>query len=128
MKNLLLIFVLISVTSCTIFSQDFEWENFKIKFKKGYRSLSHELERKAIFIATLESIEEHNAKYEAGLSTYYQGVNFYSDWTWEEFESILLRQPISDQKVCYDYNCINSHRHHAEREFVTNNYLFSKSY
>ena len=105
MRNLLLIFVLISVTSGTIFSQDFEWENFKIKFKKGYRSLSHELERKAIFIATLESIEEHNAKYEAGLSSYFQGVNFYSDWTWEEFERILMNKPIFDKSVSTDNIC-----------------------
>ena len=97
MINLLLIFVLISVTSCTIFSQDFEWENFKVKFKKSYRSLSHELERKSIFLSTLESIEEHNAKYELGLSTYFQGVNFYSDWTWEEFERILMKKPIFDK-------------------------------
>ena len=102
MRNLLLIFTLISVTSCSILSQDFQWENFKIKFKKSYRSSSHELERKAIFLSTLESIEEHNAKYEAGLSTYFQGVNFYSDWTWEEFERILMKKPIFDKAVSSD--------------------------
>ena len=90
MKNILLIFALISVTSCSILSQDFHWERFKNKFEKSYRSLSHELERKMIFLSTLESIEEHNAKYENGLSTYFQGVNYYSDWTWEEFEETLL--------------------------------------
>ena len=99
MKNILLIFALISVTSCSILSQDFQWENFKNKFEKSYRSLSHELERKTIFLSTLESIEEHNAKYEAGLSSYFQGVNFYSDWTWEEFERILMKKPIFDKTV-----------------------------
>ena len=108
MRNLLLIFALISVTYCSILSQDFQWENFKIKFKKSYRSSSHELERKAIFLSTLESIEEHNAKYEAGLSTYFQGVNFYSDWTWEEFERILMMKPIFDKAVSSDNFCLEN--------------------
>ena len=108
MRNLLLIFALISVTYCSILSQDFQWENFKIKFKKSYRSSSHELERKAIFLSTLESIEEHNAKYEAGLSTYFQGVNFYSDWTWEEFERILMKKPIFDNVVSSDNICLEN--------------------
>lgn len=86
MKSLIILAV-ISVASCATISQ---WEEFKLKFKKGFRSNAHEEERKAIFMSTLESIEEHNAKYENGLSTYFQGVNYYSDWTWEEFEETLL--------------------------------------
>ena len=67
-------------------SKDQQWENFKLKFDKQYKNLDHEFERKSIFLSTLESIEKHNVKYEQGISTYYQGVNSFSDWTWDEFK------------------------------------------
>ena len=67
-------------------SKDQQWENFKLKFDKQYINLDHEFERKSIFLSTLESIEKHNIKYEQGISTYYQGVNLFSDWTWDEFK------------------------------------------
>merc|ERR1712062_677914 len=72
--------------------QQSQWEDFKIKFGKSYRSLSHEAERRNIFMSTLNEIEEHNALYEQGLSTYFQGVNFYSDWTWDEFQNTILME------------------------------------
>ena len=71
-------------------SKDQQWENFKLKFDKQYKNLDHEFERKSIFLSTLESIEKHNVKYEQGISTYYQGVNSFSDWTWDEFKSQYL--------------------------------------
>ena len=71
-------------------SKDQQWENFKLKFDKQYKNLDHEFERKSIFLSTLESIEKHNIKYEQGISTYYQGVNLFSDWTWNEFKSQYL--------------------------------------
>ena len=43
-------------------------------------------------MSTLNEIEEHNALYEQGLSTYFQGVNFYSDWTWDEFQNTILME------------------------------------
>ena len=43
-------------------------------------------------MSTLNQIEEHNALYEQGLSTYFQGVNFYSDWTWDEFQNTILME------------------------------------
>ena len=76
--------VLFFVIACFVTikgSQDQEWQNFKVKFGKGFKSFRHEVERKAIFMENLHKIESHNARFEAGLTTYKQGINFYSDWT-----------------------------------------------
>jgi len=83
--------VIISVASCeATLSRDAQWEEFKLTFKKGYRNLEQESERKAIFMAHLDAIETHNAKFEAGLSTYKQGINQFSDITFDEFQNTVL--------------------------------------
>merc|ERR1712226_1536069 len=41
-------------------------------------------------MARLDAIDAHNAKFEAGLSTYKQGINQFSDLTFEEFENTVL--------------------------------------
>merc|ERR1712062_661177 len=78
------------ISACAAVSRDAQWEEFKLTFKKGYRNLDQESERKGIFMAHLDAIEAHNAKFEAGLSTYKQGINQFSDLTFEEFENTVL--------------------------------------
>ena len=55
-------------------------------------------------MSNVEQIEKHNLKFEQGLSTYKQGVNAYSDWTWEEFQDRFLLKSQNDTlkgyKVC----------------------------
>merc|ERR1711992_368371 len=89
-----LLFVVTTVAFSAKIPQQSQWEDFKMKFRKNYRSLSHEAERKNIFMSTLNDIEKHNALYEQGLTTYYQGVNFYSDWTWDEFKNTVLMETV----------------------------------
>lgn len=50
-----------------------------------------------IFVKTLAQIEEHNAKYAKGETTYTQGLNHMSDWTEEERSRLTggLRMPES---------------------------------
>ena len=50
-------------------------------------------------MTTLEEVEAHNAKYDVGLSTYKQGINFYSDWTWDEFKNTVLMREIVDAQL-----------------------------
>merc|ERR1712038_545114 len=78
------------ISACAAVSRDAQWEEFKLTFKKGYRNLEQESERKAIFMAHLDAIETHNAKFEAGLSTYKQGINQFSDITFDEFQNTVL--------------------------------------
>merc|ERR1711976_1009277 len=95
MKLVVFLFACLAFASS---STEQEWANFKLKSGKGYRSLAHEAERKAIFMTSLEKIESHNAKFEAGLTTYKQGINYYSDWTWEEFKDVILMEEQSSQR------------------------------
>merc|ERR1712001_123482 len=84
------IIALALISACAAVSRDAQWEEFKLTFKKGYRNLDQESERKAIFMAHLDAIETHNAKFEAGLSTYKQGINQFSDITFDEFQNTVL--------------------------------------
>ena len=94
--------VIISVASCeATLSRDAQWEEFKLTFKKGYRNLEQESERKAIFMAHLDAIETHNAKFEAGLSTYKQGINQFSDITFDEFQNTVLMREQSEVPVSH---------------------------
>merc|ERR1712012_76078 len=97
MKGLLIALALISTAAAI--SRDVQWEAFKLKFKKGYRSLEQENERKEIFMSTLDTIEKHNIKFEAGLSTYKQGINQFSDLTFEEFSNTVLMREVQDSSV-----------------------------
>ena len=66
-----------------------------------------EANRKQIFLNNLEEVEKHNAKFDLGLSTYRQGINFYSDWTWEEFQNQLLLKPQPELAFVSIYNFPN---------------------
>ena len=106
MKLFIFVLAFVAIANC---SPEQEWENFKIKFEKGFKSLVEETERKAIFMENLDKVESHNAKFEAGLTTYKKGINQYSDWTWEEFKEIVLmkEQPSQQRNV-----------HHSKRSLV----------
>jgi len=95
MRGLFVALALISACAATL-SRDAQWEEFKLTFKKGYRNLEQESERKAIFMAHLDAIETHNAKFEAGLSTYKQGINQFSDITFDEFQNTVLMREQSE--------------------------------
>merc|ERR1712001_693878 len=91
------------ISACAAVSRDAQWEEFKLTFKKGYRNLEQESERKAIFMAELDAIETHNVKFEAGLSTYKQGINQYSDLDFEEFKNTVLMTEVHDRNA-KEYN------------------------
>ena len=95
--KLFILALALAVVNC---SYDQEWENFKLRFEKGFRSIVHESERKAVFIENLREIEKHNGRFEIGLTTYKKGINYYSDWTWDEFKHVvLMKEQVS--KVIY---------------------------
>merc|ERR1712012_934411 len=96
MKSFIFVLAFVAIAQC---SPEQKWESFKIKYGKGFKSLVEETERKAIFMENLNKVETHNAKFEAGLTTYKQGINQYSDMTWEEFkEVVLMKEQSSEQK------------------------------
>ncbi|CAG5129259.1 unnamed protein product [Candidula unifasciata] len=64
------------------------WEQFKLEHKRVY-NVSEESKRFAIFIDNVKIIERHNWQFHNGLTTYWMDINQFSDWTEEEFQSIL---------------------------------------
>ena len=91
------IIALTFVAACSALSRDAQWEEFKLKYKKGYRNLEQDSERKAIFMSNLDNIEAHNVKFEAGQSRYSQAVNQYSDLTFDEFANTVLMREVQDK-------------------------------
>ncbi|XP_045461401.1 cysteine proteinase 1-like [Harmonia axyridis] len=62
------------------------WGDFKRKFNKSYPSITEAEKRFNIFKENVRSIDQHNALYEEGKSTYFMGINQFTDWTNEEYK------------------------------------------
>ncbi|KAJ8315500.1 hypothetical protein KUTeg_007650 [Tegillarca granosa] len=56
-----------------------EWEKFKNNHGKTYENLKEEEHRFGVFTRNLEYIKKHNTEYNAGLHSYYLGVNHLAD-------------------------------------------------
>merc|ERR1712141_877517 len=95
----LVIAALISLAASASVGRNQQWDDFKVKFNKGFRDLKHESERRAVFEANLDTIEAHNVKYEKGLSSYKMGINQFTDMTYEEFSNIVLMDPRDSEHV-----------------------------
>lgn len=84
--NVLLLAVCLGVASCEymgVVSSDFE--AYKSSFGKVYSSDETAM-RRAIFEKNVEYINQHNALYVQGKSSYYMGLNAFTDWTHEEHD------------------------------------------
>ncbi|BFZ04431.1 hypothetical protein BsWGS_07471 [Bradybaena similaris] len=66
------------------------WEQFKIDHKRVYKSAREERQRFAIFMDNVKKIERHNWQFHNGLTTYWMDINQFSDWTDEEWRSMLV--------------------------------------
>lgn len=71
------------------------WTEFKQTHDKKYTSTEHESLKFSVFQKNLEMIEKHNAEFEQGNKTYTLGVNFYADWTFDEFKHTYLGTKLS---------------------------------
>ena len=65
------------------------WNKFKDEHGKQYEA-SVEAYRFAIFKKNTDLIEKHNEEFAQGLHTYTLGLNYFADWTVEEFRSKML--------------------------------------
>lgn len=66
------------------------WNNFKKSHGKTYLSEEHEQFRFDQFRKNLEVIEKHNSEYSMGMHTYTLGVNYFADWSFEEFKNKMF--------------------------------------
>ena len=85
MKVLLVISVLLALSLADERTLQ-KFRDFKLKYKKTYRSIDEEVDRLKIFRANLAEIEAHNS----GRSSYKKGVNQFTDLTKEEFKDTYL--------------------------------------
>ncbi|XP_055857230.1 digestive cysteine proteinase 1-like [Episyrphus balteatus] len=66
--------------SCT----DASWAEYKAKFNKNYPDPAEDLRHHNIYCEKLAQINEHNAKFQKGESTFEMGVNQFTDMSAKE--------------------------------------------
>ena len=101
MKFLVVQIALFSLAACASVGRNKQWEDFNLKFNKGYRDLKHESERRIVFESNVDLIERHNDFYEKGLSTYKMGINQFTDMTYEEFSNTILMETVTPNDAAH---------------------------
>jgi len=66
-----------------------QWEDFKASFGKSYSSEAEEQQRFEIWQENSRRVEQHNAEYEAGQTTFTMAINSFGDMTNEEFSATM---------------------------------------
>ncbi|KAK6620832.1 hypothetical protein RUM43_011128 [Polyplax serrata] len=65
-----------------------EWDLFKSQYGKSYENPSEEYRRMRIFMNNLNTISEHNLKYQKGEVSFEVGINKFSDMLSEEVDDL----------------------------------------
>ena len=86
---------------------DVTWNQFKQEHGKVYKNEEEEKERQAIFMDNIQRIEEHNLLYFNDQSSYYMGVNQFTDKTEEEYK---------------EYNKLQIHKKNPSSKFSCSKY------
>ncbi|GAB6027064.1 hypothetical protein CHUAL_013791 [Chamberlinius hualienensis] len=86
MRSAIVFCCLIAIAFST---NDSEWENFKIKFGRKYKSPTEEYYRKKIFLNNKLTIDRHNQRYAEGRSTFTLGINQLADLTTKEYNDLM---------------------------------------
>ncbi|XP_028749503.1 protein CTLA-2-beta-like isoform X1 [Peromyscus leucopus] len=79
-------------------SLDAEWEEWKMNFKKSY-SPDEEGHRRAMWEKNKKIVDNHNADYEQGKTSFTMGLNGFSDMTDEEFRTNCLGKSKSPEDL-----------------------------
>jgi len=89
-KCWLILLVQLSVVTLSYSSSD--WEQFKAKYGKVFKSFDEEILHKERFEVNLKKIREHNKLFLSGLESYSQGVNQFTDM---EFQKALPKNRLT---------------------------------
>ena len=78
-------------TAASVFDSklDTHWTQYKLKHRKEYPSIRHEIGRRIIWENNLKHIQKHNLEYDLGHHTYHLGMNHFGDMTHEEFLALV---------------------------------------
>ncbi|CAG9857272.1 unnamed protein product [Phyllotreta striolata] len=88
-KNILLIFTLRLLFANALTVQE-SWVKFKNDFNKTYRNIVNEILDMEVFQENFKIIYQHNARYNAGLETYFMSINQFADVSPGEFSKQLV--------------------------------------
>lgn len=93
------------ISSRTDTKGETEFARWMLEHGRVY-SMEDYVYRYAVFKKTVETVNEHNARYERGEESYYMAVNMFADLTDEEFAARYLTKesPIAPEA----YNCTGS--------------------
>lgn len=90
MKAFIFAGLLVVAVSATLLEELGEkFRAFKLEHGKTYKNQAEETLRFNIFKNNVRAIEEHNALYEQGHTSYKKGINKFTDMTKEEFTAML---------------------------------------
>jgi len=63
-----------------------DWAAYKVQFGKSY-GVREDNMRRELYLAAIAKINQHNAEYDQGKWTWWQGPNDFLDWTQEEYDA-----------------------------------------
>lgn len=96
------------VVLCLVLAQTFakindpEWDAFKARFNKRYVDENNEFRHYATYKARKAEILEHNQRYVEGKTSYYKGINQFSDMEYEEVKRVSMGFKVKQSKPLSD--------------------------
>ena len=79
-----------------------EWNNFKVKHEKVYKTLSEDFQRLLIWTKSKKEVEKHNKLFELGKISYRKAVNKFSDMTSTELRKFYTGLKIEKSTGGYE--------------------------
>lgn len=99
LKHLLLFLLPVIVDALSLENVNEEWYHFKLKYNRTYKYPDEENYRFSVFADNLKTIVMHNEAADKGESTYWMGINHFSDLTDREFEERYTGRRIKPDKI-----------------------------
>lgn len=89
----------LSFVIVVVWGDELAWNTFQVNNKKLYKTKIEADLREKIFNENLQTIEEHNKKYEQGLVSYKLGINKFADLSDDEFHEMLNSQEVDGNEL-----------------------------
>lgn len=71
--------LVVGLSQCAKRQDDFEWSAYKAEHGKSYQNVKEDISRRSIWMKSKKKVEEHNKKFDLGLTTYKKAINEFSD-------------------------------------------------
>ena len=94
--KVLLLLLAASMAVAQSYHDESDWQNFKARFGKSYKTQQEEQIKKKTFLENKEQVLNHNDRHASGLEHYTKRINKFSDMV-SEFEVFLAVTIIGNQ-------------------------------